>query len=68
MRDSTGSPQKTEKNLVDETKLRDYNEAGQNDYLHDVPEEQRLNVSSILKGSAANRMNLFEKKAALINA
>jgi hypothetical protein len=68
MRDSTGSPQKTEKDLVDDSKTRDYNEAGQNDYLHDVPDAQRLNMASILKGSAANRMNLFEKKAALINA
>ncbi len=45
--------------------------------LHDAPlpeatvktaEEESLNFSSILKGTAANRMNLYEKKAALINA
>lgn len=31
-------------------------------------EEESINFNSILKGTAANRMNLFEKKAALINA
>lgn len=33
-----------------------------------VAEQQELNFASILKGTAANKTNLFEKKAALINA
>lgn len=37
-------------------------------YLHDVPQETEVNVATILKGSVGHRMNLFEKKAALINA
>jgi hypothetical protein len=31
-------------------------------------DEESLNFNSILKGSAASRLTLFEKKAALINA
>lgn len=31
-------------------------------------DEESLNFNSILKGTAANRLTLFEKKAALINA
>jgi hypothetical protein len=31
-------------------------------------DEESINFASILKGTAANRMTLFEKKAALINA
>lgn len=34
----------------------------------DVAPEQELNMASVLKGTAANRLTLFEKKAALINA
>lgn len=43
--------------------------------FNDLPEptvrpadEESLNFNSIMKGTAANRMSLFEKKAALINA
>jgi hypothetical protein len=70
MRDSTGSPKapKADMAYADESKGLDYPDAPPNGFLHDVPEERGLNVSSILKGTAANRLTLFEKKAALINA
>lgn len=51
--------------LADETKGHDaYLPASG---MKDIPEEQEMSFNSILKGTAANRLSLFEKKAALIN-
>jgi hypothetical protein len=73
MRDSTGSPKDVmahDNTLADESKGADYPDvpAQYISAMHDIPDEQALSAAAILKGSVANRMNLFEKKVALINA
>lgn len=53
--------------LADEAKGSDYPDVPPQ-YTQDTFEEREVNVATVLKGTVNLRMNLFEKKAGLINA